>query len=163
MRNHPVFTKNDQGSAIITALIVTVALSLAGTAAINTSNIEVTVASNNLKIKNNFYDAESAAIEVSKRLEETEPEELESDTPPKWLKGEGSPDLKNPSNWDFNQDDISSSLPDSYYSVTNRGIAKGSSLSMVGSSRLHAYAVYGLSKDNQVVKNLIEVGYKRRY
>jgi hypothetical protein len=162
--------KNEKGSILVIALLMIALLTLLGMSSTTTSVIEVQIAANEQSYKENFFKAEAAALEAAQRLEnETDSQTLTNKTPV-WL--HDSDIMGYPSNWDYNDQDDNDNAEtagtsidpngQTYFSVVDRGVAPGSSLSMSGGTNLYEHAVYGFSSADSG-QQLIEIGYRKRY
>jgi hypothetical protein len=157
---------NQQGSALIIALIVMAVLTLVGLSAINTATVENKIVGNERIYQENFYLAESCVNEAAQKIES----EINSDNL--------IPDL---SNWDWMHDNVNSVdftaaenwkigitgenaekatvSDDALYSTVLRGV--DGSLDM-SAPRKYRYAVFGQGKSNNG-SVIIEIGYLRRF
>ena len=178
---------NEQGSAIVIALIVLVILTIIGIVSTSDTVFELQIVRNEAIYRRNFYRAESAIVESGQRLETSIPaDSLPTTTTYKWLNNAvGAPDMENmgswkdnadppgwvdPPNWtadgfpksdtSINMDDPADNRNNTRYAAICNGIAAGSSLSMTNGSNLYSYSVYGLfdSTANQG-RSLIKMGY----
>lgn len=173
--------RNENGVAIVTALLVLLLLSFVGITSTYTVLTEKRMVRSDAVFEQNFYLAESAAMEGVQRLaNESVPEELLS----KLLTGTSknrdliiAADDEEPHNLDesldligndgFNSDDIaeieesSEVNPNTKRIVTEMPIPSGSSLGL-GGSRLYDYMAYGVSYDYGG-RAMIKVGYKKRF
>ena len=89
--------KNEEGTAIVIVLIILVALTLIGVIATSTTVVELQIVRNDALYRQNFYRAESAAIEAVQWLENN----LTSTTTPAWMKDDtaANSDMTNIFNW----------------------------------------------------------------
>ena len=163
---------NEDGSVLILALLILAFLSIIGVSATTTSTIEVQIAGNDRTFKRNFYKAEAGAMEAAQRLEnETDTNVLTNRTPVYLTAFDSTADMTLSSNWDYddtggndNAETANASIDPNgttYFSIVDKGIADGSSLSL-GSSNLHEYTIYGLYKSTDG-ESLVEVGYRKRF
>jgi len=162
--------KNEEGSILVIALLMIALLMLLGMSSTTTSVIEGQIAANEQSYKENFFKAEAAALEAAQRLENENDSQTLTDQTPVWLHNNDV--MTNTSNWDHDDQDgddnaeaASTSIdPNSntYYSIVDRGVAPGSSLSMSGGTNLYEHAVYGSSQTGSA-QQLIEIGYRKRY
>lgn len=156
------FSKNEDGFALVTALLVLVALTVIGIAATNTTNIEVFIAGNEKVYKTNFYLAEGAAKEAAAQdLEEAWVWEYNKDDFPK--------DVNN----NFDVDGVftqSSSLGSgSSYGVVDKDIPEGTlgsghSIKIEGTGiggRMNFFDLYGQSTENNSQVR-IKMGFTKR-
>ncbi|PIV99592.1 MAG: hypothetical protein COW41_07545, partial [Deltaproteobacteria bacterium CG17_big_fil_post_rev_8_21_14_2_50_51_6] len=73
------------GSVLVLGMLMLVLLSILGIAVVNTSTIEVQVASNERSYKENLYEAEAGAIEAAQSLQNSDL----ANVAPGWLQGIG--------------------------------------------------------------------------
>ncbi len=172
---------NEQGTAIITALLLLMLLTFIGITSTRTTITEKSVIRSDAVFEKSFYLAESAALEGVQRLaNESAPEELlVAFLKPGVSKNDGllvAADAQKPENDTANCDsdgdgnvngndtfDICELDPgnETYRLVVELPIASGSSLAL-GSSRIYSYASYGLT-ESQGGRAMIKVGYKKRF
>lgn len=172
---------NEQGVAIITALLVLLLLSIIAITATKTTTTEKNMVRSEAVFERDFYLAESAAMEGLQKIEnESAPKELLA--PLIVLAGAGqsnnagllvSPDPDNPDdeqeNLDTNDDgvvdetdyDASELATETHRLVVQLPISSGSSLAL-GSSRLYSYMSYGVT-NFEGGRAMIKVGYKKRF
>jgi type II secretory pathway pseudopilin PulG len=159
---------NENGSAIVIALMLLALLTVMGIWSTRKSNIETLIAGNEVARKQTFYRTESGVIEGGFAIEEAAATDLKAWTPD-WLTEKSvAVDMTDPDNWDFDQvggDDtaVPTTLDGEVgYCAIDKGITSGDSLLMTGATQVRTYAVYSFhdSRDGQ---SLQEVGYKRRF
>ena len=159
---------NENGSAIVIALMLLSLLTVMGIWSTRKSNVETLIAGNEVARKQTFYRTEGGLIEGAFSIEEADTGVLSS-WAPDWLsEADAAPDMTDPANWDFDQvggdDTAVPSEVDSEvgFCALDKGVTSGDSLVMTGSSQVRTYAVYSFhdSRDGQA---LMEVGYKRRF
>ncbi len=182
---------NEEGSAIVMALIVLVMLTIIGVVSTSNTVFELQIVRNEAIYRRNFYRAESAIVEAAQRLETSSAADLlPISTSYDWLNNAlGAPDLADISSWKDNADPPNwidppnwpvDGFPKSFasnnmdapadlrnntrYAAICNGIAAGSSLSMTGGSNLYSYSIYGLfdSTANQG-RSLIKMGYYKSF
>lgn len=161
---------NERGSVLVIAVLLLAFLSILGISVTTTSTTEVQIAGNDRRYKQNVYRAEAAALEGAQRLENETSKQTLMNRTPAWLRGSGN--MTVPSSWDHdgaggndNSQAASAGIDsegNTYFSVVDRGIASGSSLSMGGGTQLHEYAIYGFYSGSQG-QVLVEIGYRKRY
>jgi type II secretory pathway pseudopilin PulG len=166
---HPLRSlNNENGSAIVIALMLLALLTVMGIWSTRKSNIETLIAGNEVARKQTFYRTESGVIEGGFAIEEAAATDLKAWTPD-WLTEKSvAVDMTDPDNWDFDQvggDDtaVPTTLDGEVgYCAIDKGITSGDSLLMTGATQVRTYAVYSFhdSRDGQ---SLQEVGYKRRF
>lgn len=175
--------KNEQGTAIIAALLILMLLTFMAIAATNTTISEKAMVRSEAIFEQNFYKAESAAMEgVQQMTNATTPQNLLAALSSGTLLR--SADSQNPesdlANLDTNGDGVIDNFdtfnstsnigPDTYQIVIQLPIASGSSKSLTQtSSRLYTYAAYGLSmadKDSTgrfISVSIVKIGFKKRF
>jgi len=161
-------SNNEEGSAIIIALMFVALMTVLGIWASRTANTEALIAGNEVRMQQTFFNTEGGVVEAAFTIETEDPNQLR-DHSPAWLFSETDlPDMTQPVNWDFDGQDgddtaVASTLnPDIAFTVIDRGAAGGSSMLMTNLTQVHAYSVYGFTSGNDG-RELIEVGYKRRF
>jgi hypothetical protein len=159
---------DENGSAIVLAMMMLALLTLMGIWASRQSNTEVLIAGNEVARKTTFYRTESAILEGAFSIEEAATGDLLAWSPD-WLYNESlANDMTLPDNWDFDGvDGDDTAVPSQFdadvgFCAIDRGITSGSSMIMTSSSNVRTYAVYGFH-DSRNGQALIEVGYKRRF
>ena len=169
MKNTNTTIDNENGAVIIlVAVLILALLSIISIAASNTANIEVLIAGNDYGYKQNFYQAEGAAMEAVDKLEGIfDP----YDTPINWLETIMQV-LKNDNLNDYwvklEQTGPSGAVPESssldqdntHFMAGAEGIVGGASLGL-DSPSVHGYAIYGRCENNGVVS--IKVGYRKAF
>ena len=171
---------NEEGSAIVMALIVLAMLTIIGIVSTSDTVFELQIVRNEAIYRRNFYRAESAIVEAAQRLEESNAgDSLPISTSYTWLNNALAPDLTamvswkddlDPPNWENrseasnNMDDPADNRNNTRYAAICNGIAAGNSLSMTGGGNLYAYSIYGLfdSTANQG-RSLIRMGYYKSF
>lgn len=156
--------RNEDGSVMLVALLLMAVLTIMGVAAINTSNIEILISSNDRSYKQNFYRSEAAAYEAAQIVEDADDADLmpATTTYTNWLKGIGT-DMAIPSNWNTGNSEVSDIDANTSYSVIMTGVAGGGSLDMTAPSQLFEYAIYGLYLNPNTGRSLIAIGYRKRF
>jgi hypothetical protein len=158
---------NENGAVLIAALMILVLLTIIGIASTMVSNTEIQISTNELVYQQNFYRAEGATIEAAELLDGlADPKS----SPPAWLE----PDIDQISNTDIHNDafwisglsdtipQASSTLDNTNFVVLSEGIVSGTSLGM-GSSKVHAYSVFGRSAPPNRGATIIEIGYLKAF
>ena len=175
--------KNEQGTAIIAALLVLMLLTFMAIAATNTTISEKAMVRSESIFEQNFYKAESAAMEgVQQIANATLPKNLLAALSTGTLLR--SADSKDPqsdlANLDTNGDgvinnndtfDSTSKIgPNTYRIVIQMPIASGSSKSLTQTnSRLYTYVAYGLSMADRdstgrfISVSIVKIGFKKRF
>jgi hypothetical protein len=159
-----------EGSALVITLLVLTAVTILGVASIHSSVIELKISANEREMRNNFFLAESAAMEGIQRLTALKNEDLNEQFViwhhPKRGPEDGRIDFRDAAQWDGdgvgNDNCLPSALdPHMYLAAVEWKVATGGSLIATG-SRLYQNRVYGLCTRNGA-KDLIEIGYNLRY
>ncbi len=175
--------KNEQGTAIIAALLILMLLTFMAISATNTTISEKAMVRSEAIFEQNFYKAESAAMEgVQQLANATSPQNLLAPLSSGTLLR--SADSLEPqsdlANLDTNGDGVIDNLdtfgttsnigPNTYQIVVQLPISSGSSKSLTQtSSRLYNYAAYGLSmadKDSTgrfISVSIVKIGFKKRF
>ena len=158
---------NENGSAIVLAMLILVVLTVLGIASINTSSIELQIARNERIYQQNFYQAESAATEGAQKIEDSG--SLDVALAQTWCKkslddddydDDDSSDTDDPGAWTDADPDDSLGL-DATVSVVLKGIVGSIDMtSEVGNKYKYAIRGYGKANNGKV---LIEIGYKIRH
>lgn len=158
--------RNEDGSVMLVALLLMAVLTIMGIAAINTSNIEILISSNDRSYKQNFYRSEAAAYEAAQIVEDAVDADLMPATTQytNWLRGIGT-DMTIPGNWNTGNSQVSGIDADANtsYAVIMTGIAGGGSEEMTAPSQLFEYAIYGLYLKSNAGRSLIGIGYRKRF
>jgi len=162
-----LFIKNEEGSAIVVAVMILMVVTIIGVSSTNTTTVELQIVRNDGIYKQNLYLAEAAAQEGIQRIwnvSRNDPFQLERKAPV-WL---NDIDMSNLGNWDNDGaggDDtaeVSSTDPDSSLAVRDAGIAEGGSLDISAETNAHDFAVFGLgNRSNGRV--FIQIGYRERF
>jgi len=164
-----LFIKNEEGSAIVVAVMILMVVTIIGVSSTNTTTVELQIVRNDGIYKQNLYLAEAAAQEGIQRiwnLSRTDPFRLEIQAPA-WLNNIDDIDLTDPGDWDNDGaggDDtaeVSSTDPDAILAVTDR-IAEGGSLDISSETNAHQFAVFGIGSRNNG-RVFIEIGYRERF
>lgn len=175
--------RNEQGTAIIAALLILMLLTFVAISATDTTINEKAMVRSAAIFEQNFYKAESAAMEgVQQIANATLPKDLlaalssgtllrsadslqpQSDLANLDTNGDGVIDNKD------TFDSTSNIGPNTYQIVIQLPIASGSSKSLTQTnSRLYDYAAYGLSmadKDSTgrfISVSIVKIGFKKRF
>jgi hypothetical protein len=155
--------ENEDGSAIILAMILLLVVTVIGISAINTTNTEIKIFQNEKIYQKNFYKAEAAIMEAAQRLaSESNIDEIRPDSTMKaWL---GSSAIVIPGKDDdpllmgFSNALLSN---EAYLSANAKGIVSGASLDITSDSNIYGFEIYGYSRE--INGNVaITIGYKKR-
>lgn len=139
---------NEDGSVIVLALIFLVLLTILGISATSTSTIEVQIAGNHARYKQNLYQAEAVAMQTAQTLWDSSPSSLQLDTTTwvDWL-FPISVNLNDPAVMLANGK-VSSINPNVRYGAIINGIAAGSSLDMSAPSQMYSFDIFGMYSGN---------------
>jgi hypothetical protein len=159
--------RNEEGSIMVIVLLIMAVLTILGISAIDTSNVEIQIASNERLYKDNFYKAEAAAIAAAQTLENMTPGQLGDISDETWI---NLPSVNiTPDNlqlasaaWNTgNMDTADVDLAGAQFTV----IETTGFIDLSAPSNLHEYRIYGLynSTGRDRGQVLIEIGYKRRF
>lgn len=157
--------RNEDGSVMLVALLLMAVLTIMGVAAINTSNIEILISSNDRSYKQNFYRSEAAAYEAAQIVEDADDANLmPATTTFIWLQGTGT-DMETPGRWTAGNSQLSNidTTNNTRYAVNMLGVAGGGSLDITMPSQLFEYAIYGLYLNPNTGRCLIAIGYRKRF
>ena len=163
---------NENGSVIVMALIFLVLLTVLGMSAISTSSIEVQIAGNGMRYKQNLYLAEAAAMEAVQRLEDGVEANITVGNPSAFTWMNGDADVSVPVGQVTNpwqevgnmqasavSDPVSGTNPQ--FAAVSRGITGGTSLGVTTPSQLYTFDVYGIYSGNGLSQ--VVLGYKKRF
>ena len=159
---------NENGSAIVIALMLLSLLTVMGIWSTRKSNVETLIAGNEVARKQTFYRTEGAVIEGGFAIEDAAASALKAWSLDWLFEASVAPDMTQPANWDFDQvggdDTAVPSTVDAEvgYCALDKGITSGDSLLMTGATQVRTYAVYSFH-DSRMGQSLQEVGYKRRF
>jgi Tfp pilus assembly protein PilX len=141
---------NEEGSAIIIAMLILVLLTIIGTSATQTTNIELAIVRNDLVHKDQLYRADGALIQASQWIED-QPDEVLQDITTNQADAISNVDIDltdlnlndNVNNWNkWAQADVD---PDQAATVvTGYKIVDQTGVVMLNQSQTHTYAIYGL-------------------
>jgi hypothetical protein len=159
---------NENGSAIVIALMLLSLLTVMGIWSTRKSNIETLIAGNEVARNQTFFRTESGVIEGGFSIKDAAASDLTAWTPDWLTKKEFALDMTDPENWDFDQvggDDTAvptTADPEVGFCALDKGITSGDSMLMTNASQVRTYAVYSFH-DSRNGQSLMEVGYKRRF
>ena len=170
MINHLFILKNEEGSAIVVALLTLMVVTIIGVSSSNKTASELQVVRNDGIYKRNLYLAEGAAHEAIQRiwnLSREDPETLQ-DKGPDFLNApsEATP-IVDINNWDNDGEDdddtaeLSSLNPDTRIAAVDDGIVDDGSLEMTATN-VHEFRVFGLSEASNG-RVFIQIGYRERF
>jgi hypothetical protein len=179
---------NENGSMMVISIVILMLLSVMGIAVTTTTSIELQIAGNDKVYKNNFYQAEGAAMMLAQILEymvQTDVNKLKADPPQFKNPGSSPPYVSMPVKGKTGDIDILNMLKDDYWEgayaceapgfkinyddppnpkfiARYNGIAPGSSLDMTTGDSLQDYFIFGRQKYNNSA-TVIALGYKNRF
>ena len=162
-----LFIKNEEGSAIVVAVMILMVATIIGVSSTNTTTVELQIVRNDGIYKQNLYLAEAAAQEGIQRIwnvSRTDPFLLERKAPV-WLNDIDMSDINNWDNDGADGDDtaeVSSTDADAILAVTDAGIAEGGSLDISSETNAHEFAVFGIGNRNNG-RVFIQIGYRERF
>lgn len=155
---------NEEGSVIIMALIVLVALTMIGIVSTDNTVVELQIVRNETIYRQNFYRAESAVIEGAQVMEDstlTIPPSLP------WIqKTTTAPNMENVSNWNPGNSNLSNNMNNPLTNETRYAaifIKKVGSKKMTNPDSLYLYHVYGLFDSTSQGRSMIRMGYNKRF
>lgn len=167
---YPTIVKQHDGSIVLIAVLMLLAISIFGIVSLNTSAVELYIARNERDLREILYLAESAAMEGVQRLLDTKTIDLE-ETHLFWHHSitdlaDMEIDFRNPAHWKLNGDAEDNGCPSSisphtYMAAVEWDVATGGSL-VVTESRLYVNRIYGLCRKNGA-DDIVEIGYRLRY
>ncbi len=153
---------NEDGFVLVIALLILLILIVIGTAATNTSTIELQISGNEKVAKNNFYNAEASVYELAQTLENSTNVDALRAFNFTWLQSKNS--ISN-----FSSINVVTLLQTfgvagtfGNYLAVDLGVSGGSSLDMTSASQVHSYNIYGQSSQNNG-QEIIQIGYKKRF
>lgn len=168
-------TKNEHGAVLIAALMMLVLLTLLGVSISSTSTMELEIAGNEMRYKENLYRADAAAMECAQILEETA--EIDVSTEDDFIipltDGEDLEDqgwVRNDDFWeglytDGGTDEFTPGTSDpvldpngnSRYVAVFIGLPAGEDFE----SGLREFTIYGRSTGVQGSRSIVRMGYRR--
>jgi len=159
--------KSQEGSVLVVALVLLVALTLLGLTVGTISEVEIQIAGNERRYKENLYVAEAAAMQCAQTMEET------ADLDPTavvWINAIGTVDPANirDDGWwnDGNSTVVDVAIdPDgtTRYLAVEEGVAEGTSLDMT-KTVLRSYAIYGKRYDPANPnrgRSIVRIGFRK--
>ncbi|MCA1784987.1 MAG: pilus assembly PilX N-terminal domain-containing protein [Desulfobacteraceae bacterium] len=157
---------NENGSALLLVMVMMAVLTIMGLSVINTATMENKIARNERIYQENFYMAESAALEGLQLLDLAPGDQLNDKTFSSlvWLKKkDNNLDMTDITNWDTTTNaGISNYFPQARYAVVQAGIVPVASLDMTAKSHLYGYVARGYHESNNG-RTMIEIGYRKRH
>ena len=159
---------NQDGSAIVIALMFVVLMTLIGIYATQTANTEIFIARNEVLRNQTFYRTEAGLVEAAFTIEEEIKDNLLDRSPSYLFEEAGATDMTDMDNWDFDgQDGDDTAVPSALdaevaFCAIDRGIAPGSSKKATNATQVRRYAIY-VHHSSQTGRELMEVGYNKRF
>ncbi len=156
--------QNENGIALIVALMLLVLLTLLGMAATTTSVLEIQIAGNDKTYKQNFYMAEAAAYEAAYEMavENNPIVELQGGGAKKgfWLKKEGNNiDYTDVNNW---KPAVNARIAVNSEAAFAAKYLKKYNVVMTDTYSMRLFKIYGHSK-SEGGHSLVEIGFKLTY
>lgn len=173
--------ENQEGSAIVIAVMILMLLTIMGLMATNLNVTENLIVRNDVIYKRNFYRAEAAATEAALRIENSVLiDHNQMITTLTWLAGFNAIDFTNIANWNWDTVDPNqnAAVPDiintgtsnlggaltsddTYMAMAFGGVSTGSSLKVTAGTKLYSFTAYGYCIDQG--ETLISLGYRKRF
>jgi hypothetical protein len=158
---------NQEGSAIVIALMFLVLMTLVGIWATQTSNTEIYIARNEALRNQTFYRTEAGVVEAAFKIEEANKSELLDQNltnfPGLLFAEAGADDMTEMENWENGVNSEPSNLdPEVALCAIDRGIAPGSSKKATNITQVRRYAIYAFHS-SRTGRELMEVGYNKRF
>ena len=159
---------NQDGSAIVVALMFIVLMTLIGIYATQTANTEIYIARNEVLHNQTFYRTEAGLVEAGFIIEEELKNNLLDHSPDYLFTDAGAEDMTDMDNWDFDGsggDDtaVPSTLdPEVAFCAVDKGPASGSSKKVTNATQVRRYAIY-VYHSSRSGRELMEVGYNKRF
>ena len=171
--------RNEEGSVMLIALLIMAILTILGISAIDTSNLEIQIAANEMTYKDNFYKAEAAVSAGAQTLEDMTSGQLGDITNFDWINmpsaGITADNLQLGTNaWEDGNNIASWANDLSTYNNPRTVDLAGAQFTVIeqtgfidlaAPSNLHEYQIFGVynSTGRDRGQVVIEVGYKRRF
>ncbi len=162
---------NEEGSVIIMALIVLVALTMIGIVSTDNTVVELQIVRNETLYRQNFYRSESAVFDGAQVMEDSA---LTIPPSRSWIQMlAAAPDMEDVSNWDTTAGTGNAQLsnnmdnpldPNNNASYAAVYIKKIGSKKMTNPTSLYLYYIYGLSDSTSGQgQSMIRMGYNKRF
>ena len=167
---------NEEGSAIVIALMVLVMLTMIGIVSTDNTVVELQIVRNEALLRDNFYRSESAALELARWMEDNN---ISNPAAINWITPQAAaPDMEVVSNWDWsgggsqnarlspNLDVAADVNNNTAYAAVDKGRARrgGGGLGLDEASSLYSYSVYGLfDSTTGQGQSLIMMEYRKRF
>jgi Tfp pilus assembly protein PilX len=152
--------KSEEGYALLVTLLVMFLMATIGYISLDTTSTELDIVGNERIYKENFFQAESAAMECVQTLENSVDNAKTIPVEADGLSENGVHSLvKNATSW--SSEAHNATLASSQWAAYTRGIHSGSSLD-VSKSSVHVFSVFGKS-DEQNGEVTVKLGYRKAY
>ena len=169
MKKTTSILKNEQGSAIVVAILVLVLLTIIGAAATKNSITELAIVRNDLLYKDQLLNAEGAAMEAVQLINNAVDTNLQDVA---LMAGLGVTDINltalnlNDGEWGMSaiDPDIPDGSPDG--TITGYRIVDQTGPVMLIDPITHTYAIYGLHNRTTGISQgqvLVEIGYRKKF
>jgi Tfp pilus assembly protein PilX len=179
MNNFLHSIENEDGSVIILSLLVLVVLSIVGFSASRISTTEMQIVRNDATYQQNFYLAESGAIQAAQLLNNITDRTTLVNRNPTWLNTLADVDADNNSELDdvgtwfassggsqtgdlSNLSAINPDMPSIEYAAVDLGVAAGQPLG-INAVKVHNYTIVGIGNRNARGQITVQIGYRKRY
>lgn len=155
---------NEEGSAIIVALIVLLAITMIGIVSTDDTVVELGIVRNEAIYRHNLYRAESAVIEAAQFMDDNNLSLTYS-----WIPNVGANFFETPNNWTAANSNLSNNMnniadPNNNTRYAARLNKVVGSRKMTASTSLYAYSVYGFfDSTTGQGRSLVKMGYSKRY
>ena len=152
---------NEEGSVIIIALIVLVAITMIGIVSIDDTSVELKIVRNEAIYRHNLYRAESAVIEAAQFLDDNP-----GNYP--WIPTVSATWFENPNNWTAANSNLSNNMnnpadPNNNTRYAARLNKVVGSKKMTAQSSLYSYSIYGLFDSTAGQgQSIVRMGYNQR-
>jgi hypothetical protein len=164
----PAISGNQDGSAIVMALILLALLTLVATNLSQNTNVELQIVRNDTEKRLQFYQAEAASREGAQSIENMEPYDLYDISVIDWI-NQGELDLNTIDLNDINntwEQSVVDTLPAAAKRVGYSVVDRTGPIDLSASSNNHEYAIFGAYHMDTGMKKgqvIVEIGYKRRF
>jgi type IV pilus assembly protein PilX len=168
--------ENEEGSVIIMSVLILVVLSIVGFSANRTSTTEMQIVRNDATYQQNFYLAESGAVQAAQRLNNINDPTTLKNRAPAWLNILQDLDSDNDDNLDAigtwfassggSQTGDVSSLSSADHTIefaaVDHGPAADESLD-INDAKIHNFTIVGIGNRNTRGQITVRIGYRKRY
>jgi len=177
--------RNEEGTVMVISLLIMAILTILGLSAIDTSNVEILITTNERVYKQNFYKAEASVIAAAQQLQDASPAQLSNVANIDWLINTdfrlNTLEYQNPSGtWVSLQDGSGNWIDppaangivgqvdtgDSEFAACRFVVLETTGfIDLTAPSNMHTYEIYGFydSKGTDRGQVAVEIGYKRRF